>query len=214
MKNIKILKEFNKFYNSNEVKLKYINILDALIKNNNEVEVMMNIIVFLRLVESDEDFHSLTKYLFSQESLLKKFIYFDKKICNFWLKNTYTKENEILKKINTSLITNSISSVNYFEYFLKVFEENLKTNHYDININIYKFVKLINKLVSVNKDQKYYSYSTQFDQILNILENIPKLDSDNIVSDTIQVFLLNKLSVIYTFNKEQFKNKLFESLEK
>jgi hypothetical protein len=214
MKNIKILKEFNKFYNSKEVKLNYVNILDALIKNNNEVEVMMNIIVFLRLVESDEDFQTLTKYLYSQESLFKKFIYLDKKICNFWLKNTYTKENEILKKVNLSLIASSISSVDYFEYFLKVFEENMKTNHYEININIYKFVKLINRLVDINNDQKYYSYSSQFDQVLKVLENIPKLNSDNIVADTIQVFLLNKLSVIFTSNKEKFKDRLFESLEK
>ena len=214
MKNIKILKELKKFYNSKDIKLDYINILNVLIGNNNEIVTTINIIVFLNLVDSEEDFKTLITYLSKHDCLSKKFLYSDRKIFNFWVKNTFSYENEILTKVKRYIITNSISQINYFDYFLNVFEENIQSNNLDINVNIYKFFKSINKVLDINTNQKYYSYNTQFDQIISLMDKISKLNLDNIFLDTIQVFLLNKLSKIFSSDKDQFKNKLLEKLEK
>ena len=215
MKNIKILREFIKFYCIKEIKINYISILESLY-GKKDIDINMIILIFLRLIDTEEDYQTLNKYLLCNEDLFKKFLYFDKKLCNFWLRNTFTNENEILKKIKSNLLISSLSKRDFFEYFFKVFEEiGMETTKIQLDTHIYKFVKFYDKLLKINKDQKYSSYSTQFDQIVNQLNKIRSLNLDNIVlNDTLVIFLLNKLSFLFNDNKVDLKSRLFDNIEK
>ena len=216
MRNIKIIKEFVKFYSMKDLKIDYLSILQKIPSNKRDIEVNIIMLIFLELIQTAEDYQSLNKYLLSNDNLFNKFMYFEKKLCNLWLRNTYTNENEILKKINNNLLYSSISLRDNFEYYFKVFHHfEIEKTKSELNIDLYKFVKFSNRLIKINKDQKYSSFSTQFDQIINQINKSRNVKFEcNIMNETLMMYLLNKICYMFNENKEIFSTRLFECIDK
>ena len=216
LKDIKIIKELIKFYSIKELKLNFIGILEMVSKNKKDIEMNIIILFFLKLLENEEDYIQLNKYLISKKDLFQKFLYFDKKLCNFCLKYTFTNEIDILRKINNNLLIGSIANIDCFEYFFKVFENlNMEIDINQLNINLYKFMKFSNKIIKLNENQKFSSYSAHFNQIKNQLNKLSNLKFDNLIlNDTLEIFLINKLNQLYISAKNELKNEFFEYIGK